>query len=324
MGKAYENVRLVVCDDPYQTNSLKEALRAFGIGNVRSCDNVSTMMRYLDDSLIDLLLYDVDTAGDALLGVTSRIRRHHQGRNPFVIVIATIADATRDTVGQLIDAGIDDLLRKPVSQDRLFGSIERFTRTRKLFATSYDFVGPSRRSANRDAADPSGLIQVPNTLLCKVTRGMDDSSVQRLVDVACFELEDRQVEAHARTLERLSGVAHATFQGQGHGDAFGSQIDLLAKTASGFRARIPVTASPQLGDLANILLSLTDRLAQPNRCKTSAATDVELLSKVSQAIRRAVTVEQSAVQLMQDIVDTVSGPATLSGDIASPPAGESC
>jgi len=314
MGKAYETVRLVVCDDPGQTLSLKEALRAFGIGNVRSCDNVATMMRFLDDSLIDLLLYDVDTAGDALLDVTSGIRRDRQGRNPFVIVIAAITDATRDTVGRLIDVGIDDLLRKPVSQDRLFASIERFTRSRKPFATSYDFVGPSRRSAERDAADPSGLIQVPNTLHCKVTRRMDDTAIQRLIDVASFDLEDRQVEAHARTLERLSGAAHAVFQDRGGDEAFGTQLDLLARTANGFRARLPATASPQLGDLANILLSLTDRLARSGGGMSSAATDVELLSKVSQAIRRAVTVERSAVRLMQDIVDTVSGPGAPGDD----------
>jgi DNA-binding response OmpR family regulator len=233
MGTAYETVRLVVCDDPSQTLSLKEALRAFGIGNVRSCNDVATMMRFLDDSLIDLLLYDVDTAGDALLDVTSGIRRDRQGRNPFVIVIAAITDATRDTVSRLIDVGIDDLLRKPVSQDRLLGSIERFVRSRKPFATSIDFVGPSRRSAERDAADPSGLIQVPNTLHCKVARRMDDSAVQRLVDVASFDLEDRQVEAHARSLERLSGAAHAAFQGRGNDGAFGDQLNLLAHTASG-------------------------------------------------------------------------------------------
>jgi CheY-like chemotaxis protein len=300
----YEKVRLVVCDNQSRSTSLKSSLNSLGISNVKTCGSAEGMAEALEDGLIDLLLYDYDSVGDSLLTMTQKIRRKYHGRNPFVIVIATVTTSDMSTIRPILDSGIDYMIRKPFNDDKLFNSIEKFTKSRKPFATSYNYLGPTRRSADRDNADSQSLFHVPNTLQAKVVRNMTEDELQRIVDIALFELEDKHLEAHAKTINQMTAKV---IQACNDSEQNAQVPELLIQTKNIVQSlleQLNETLSPQIANLAKMLFSLITRIQLKSPDKLS--TDLELMSKLALAIYRALTVERDAIELMQEIVETVA------------------
>ena len=157
----------------------------------------------LDAEICDVLMYDYDLLSKDFVDVMQRIRRKVHGKNPFLIIIATVRDSAFDTVRQLISAGVDDLIRKPVSIDRLFESLNTFTQKRKPFVVSYDYVGPTRRLGRRGSAgsggvsqSPAQLIRVPNTLRSRAVEGVSDAELEQIVNNAVASIEEKRLESY--------------------------------------------------------------------------------------------------------------------------------
>ncbi len=305
MKPQYDRVRLVICGGEADTGGLRAALQAFGIENISYCKDTDSMLERMDDGMVDLLLCHSDEVGESFPKVIQDIRRKSRGRNPFVVVIATVTDTTVSAVKSLLDGGVDDLIRSPVSSERLLAGIEKFTRQRKSFVASHDYVGPTRRSEKRDAADPVGLFEAPNSLHCKVIQNVSDDELQRMVDVAQFELGDRRLEASAVEIDKLAKLVKKLYTPQDAGEALIPLLVRLSVLADDLFLKSNETAFHQVGNLSKILSSLVTRI--DGKLPNSVTTEVDLLNKLAQAIRRSVTVERHAVELMQEIVETVAG-----------------
>lgn len=269
------------------------------------CRNVETMRDAMEDGLVDLLLYDYDSVGDEILNMTRKLRRRSFGRNPFVIAVATMTDSNLDKVRKLVDVGVDDLIRKPMSSKRLFTGIKKFAQSRKPFVASHDYVGPTRRSGERDEKDMSGLIEVPNTLRCKVYQNMSDQELQRLVEMAQFELDDRCLEATATEIDRLTSQVLAAGMYPEDVEVIGNLLLRIDAVAMDLFRRTDTVALNPVGALTKLLLSLVQRIQ--GKLSEPIGTELELLGKIAKAICRSVTVERDAVELMQEIVGAVAG-----------------
>jgi DNA-binding response OmpR family regulator len=295
----------VICGEKTESAGLRAALETFGIQNISYCKDTDAMLDRMDDGMVDLLLCHSDEVGESFPKVIQDIRRKSRGRNPFVIVIATVTDSTISEVKSLLDGGVDDLIRSPISSERLLAGIEKFTKQRKPFVASHDYVGPTRRSEKRDAADPTGLFEAPNSLHCKVMQNVSDDELQRMVDVGQFELGDRRLEATAIEIDKLAKIVKKRYTPEDGGEALAPLLARLSVLADDLFVKSSGTSFHQVGNLTKILASLVRRidikLPQP------VTTDVELLNKLAQAIRRSVTVERHAVELMQEIIETVAG-----------------
>lgn len=263
------------------------------------------MSEALGENLVDLLLYDYDLPGGDFVEVMQSIRRKAVGRNPFVIVIATVRDSAQETVRRLINSGIDDLIRKPMSIDRLFESIGKFTQTRKPFAVSYDYVGPTRRSAQRREEKPNELIQVPNTLRSRVVKGIGDSELQRLVDIAVMDLETKQLESCGTEIDILARRVAQSYEGAGAESEVFANLRRLMVVGEDLYRRSNGTSSQQVARLATMLVALIHRILQYPA--GHAKIEITLLGKLAAAIRRALSVEQTSIDVMKEIADTIAG-----------------
>jgi DNA-binding response OmpR family regulator len=301
----YDRARMVVGETEGQGGFvLKTALGRIGARDIRVCRSVAAVDDALDDGLVDLLLFDCDQGHEDIPEMIRRIRRRARGRNPFVIVVVTLREPDAATVRRLIDAGIDDLIRAPVNVERVGQSIVKHTHARKPFVASARYVGPTRRSAERDNQNPALLIHVPNTLRAKVVHGLGDSELQRVVDRAVFDLEDRHLEARGQESDRLARqllvpVSAVSRQGA-------DRNALLERLDEAARAVLPLTDHPaakQVASLIRLLLSLVERIS--GKSPDDARTESQLLAKLAMAISRALTVERDSVDLMQEIVDAL-------------------
>ncbi len=133
-----------------------------------------------------------------------RIRRNEAGGNPFVIAIATVHDASADSVRTLLDSGIDDLLVKPKPVLHIIDRIDHMVMDRRGFVVTMGYVGPSRRSAKRANTDSSdATLNAPNTLYSKVVDKMDDEQIRQLLDQAKTGLQDKMAQHPLLGIDRL-------------------------------------------------------------------------------------------------------------------------
>ena len=305
MAQRYSRVRVVVCAKDNTWRQILEAAEKLGITDTIFTSSLDAMLTMLSDGVVDLLVCDYSLLGNTLLEAAQQIRRKMGGRNPFVLLIVTdTPDA--DTLKALINAGVDDFLSAPFSVDRLVAGIEKFSQgRRRRFVASYDYVGPTRRAPVRDKQDPSSLIEVPNTLLSKVVHDLSDTDLQRMIDVAEVELEDRQGETRANQMHRLAKDLCEGWRAGEEEAVTLERMTRLREIATDFVARSASTAPPQLLSFIRMLLVLIER-TQLNGVDQSD-TDMQLLENLTQAIRRALTVERNAVALMGEIIEAVAG-----------------
>ncbi len=127
----YDRLRLVVGETNADiSTAIKDSLGVRGIRKVVTCTGTDHLFDALDTEIVDLLLYDYDLLGNDFVDVMQRIRRKARGKNPFVIIVATVKDSAVETVRRLISAGVDDLIRQAGSVDRLFESLGNFSAKR--------------------------------------------------------------------------------------------------------------------------------------------------------------------------------------------------
>jgi len=299
---SFQRVKAVVFD-AQPGSTLATTLKASGVDDIASHGDCASAAVSLDNDLIDVLFCDYDVAGDEGLDLIRGIRHRHRGRNPFVIVVATLAASDVATVKRLIDAGIDDLIRKPVSTARIAEGLRRFSLSRRPFVASLDYVGPTRRSATRDLADPSSLFHVPNTLHAKVTCNLVPAEIQRMVNQAVIDFEDRQLEARGSEIGALAERIRTVSRRPDGGADLAALLERMSLAATDAYQRATETPSSQLPNLIQLLLTMVARAR--GAAEPCSDHDIELLHKLAQAIRRAMTVEKGAVDLMRDIVHTV-------------------
>jgi len=305
----YDRLRLVVGESDTDISSgIKESLGARGIHRVATCTGTDHLFDALDSEIVDLLLYDYDLLGSDFVDVMQRIRRKARGKNPFVIIVATVRDSAVETVRRLISAGVDDLIRKPVSVDRLYDSLVNFSAKRKPFVVSYDYVGPTRRLGRRTEDAPSQLIRVPNTLRSRAIEGVSDVDLQRMVDSAVASLDEKQLDSCgieidilARRIADSYGLPTNTHEDEQ--DIRGA-LHRVEVVADDLRSRARNTPLERVADLATMLIAISQRILRASSGR--APVEVQLLAKLASAIRRALLVERNSVMVMQEIASTVA------------------
>ena len=211
----YDRLRLVVGEgDSASSSSIKDTLGTRGIRRVVTCNGTDNLYDALDTEIVDLLLYDYDMLGPDFVEVMQRIRRKARGKNPFVIIVATVQDfggRDRAAADQRRRGRSDPqagLGRSPLRQPG------NFSAKRKPFVVSYDYVGPTRRLGRRAEEAPDQLIRVPNTLRSRAIEGVSDIDLQRMVDSAVASLDGKQLNSCGIEIDMLS---------QRVADAYGSR-----------------------------------------------------------------------------------------------------
>src|SRR5262249_22938228 len=147
-----------------ETAIVKDSLGMRGVRNVAECNgSADRLFNALDTGIVDLLVYDYELMRDRFEDTMQQIRRKARGRNPFVVILATVADTDAETVRRLGRAGVDDMIRRPVTGQRLFESVDKLMERRKPFMVTHDYVGPIRQLNHGNAP----LMRVPNTMRCR-------------------------------------------------------------------------------------------------------------------------------------------------------------
>ncbi len=293
----YLHVRAALVEDNQQLRGdLRAALNAKGIHSPIVCRSAQSFIDVAGNEMLDLVVCDSNTLGSELTTALQRLRRNDLGGNPFTVVLATAHDASMNGIRTVLDAGVDDLLLKPVSINRIIERIDTLVWDRKPFVVTGGYVGPTRRAAKRSTDNYEITIDAPNTLRGKVVEKMDEKTITQMVHQAVNSLHEKMDQHPLLGIDRLIARTLAYSANGGSADDLKRDFGYLMDIGQQLSTRYRGTAYAHIGELAVALANLARRIANRNP-RDLHPGDLEPLSNLGEVIRRSIAAEERATDL---------------------------
>jgi len=156
---------LLIDDDATMRALLRDILKAFDVGDVRTAPNGVRAFSELQHYNADIVIVDWLMKPMSGLEFLHRVRLSDDAPNPFVPTIMLTAYSDRRRVLTSRDAGTTEFLIKPVTPTRLYNRIAAVIEDNRGYVRSERFFGPDRRRADRpfmgtDRRDASAVVMI--------------------------------------------------------------------------------------------------------------------------------------------------------------------
>lgn len=153
-GLKLDRISILVADDSEHMRRLIRALlRAFGCNDVREAANGEEALRLIHARTPDILLTNWNMAPMDGIALTQAVRNAEESPDPFLPVIMITSYCDRRRVFEARDAGITELLVKPLSARTLFSRLQAVIERPRRFVRTKTFFGPDRRRLKNAAYD---------------------------------------------------------------------------------------------------------------------------------------------------------------------------
>ncbi len=157
---------LVVDDNQYMRSVFREFLRALGVApdNIRECSNGEEAIDVSGAFMPDLIISDYLMEPMDGFELARRIRRDEDSPNPYVPIILCTGYTELGQVTAARDAGVNEVLAKPITANTLYRRIRTIIEEPRQFVQLDSFFGPDRRRKDvpveeeRRVADAGGPV----------------------------------------------------------------------------------------------------------------------------------------------------------------------
>jgi len=149
---------LVVEGGNYDRLLIRSVLASFGAGAVAEAGDRAAAIAVLAQRPIDLLVVDRDSGGVALV---RQIRGGDAGCRVDLPVVMVSGASGGEVVADARNAGVDEFLAKPVTAESLYRRVRAALLTPRPFVQSEVYVGPCRRSVERQLATGDRRVNPP-------------------------------------------------------------------------------------------------------------------------------------------------------------------
>lgn len=138
---------LVVDDNQYMRSVFREFLRALGVSpdGIRECSNGEEAIEVSGAFLPDLIISDYLMEPMDGFELARRIRRDEDSPNPYVPIILCTGYTELGQVIAARDAGVNEVLAKPITANALYSRIRTIIEEPRQFVQLDSFFGPDRR-----------------------------------------------------------------------------------------------------------------------------------------------------------------------------------
>jgi two-component system, chemotaxis family, chemotaxis protein CheY len=136
---------MVVEDNAFMQALLREILRAFGVTEIAIANSADKAWTMLQAKPCDMLLVDWDLAGTSGCELTRRIRQAEDSPAPFVPIIMITSFTDKEHIFEARDAGVTELLAKPVSAVSIYSRMVAAIEKPRRFVRTATYIGPDRR-----------------------------------------------------------------------------------------------------------------------------------------------------------------------------------
>ncbi|MDV7341164.1 cyclic nucleotide-binding domain-containing protein [Terasakiella sp. A23] len=254
----FGSIRFLMGDaNPQARQGIKGGLHMQGFREIDDISNPNDFKKRVANESYDLILMDGSLGVPHIAEVIKNIRHGKTSVSPFCVIFGVIDQPDPATLEKLAEAGLDDVLVKPVALGNIIDRVERRIKQRKPFVVTLEYVGPDRRSGKRPNQEVIPLVQVPNPLAYKALPRQDAKEFEASERQALMRIEELKLERHAVQIDWLRGKI-ATQRAEGQSTEFfmeklitvtGILIERLSKKDE---------KSPQIPVCENILSMMDD------------------------------------------------------------------
>ncbi|WP_417515548.1 response regulator [Minwuia sp.] len=149
---------LIVEDNRHMRALLMQILRSIGVRDVALADDGAMGFQELKGSRFDMVLVDHQMAPITGTEFTKLVRTSDDSPNPFVPIIMITGYADQRTIVNATNAGISDIIVKPVSARIVLTRIADLITNPRNFVRTGNYFGPDRRES--DGIVPGGGIGI--------------------------------------------------------------------------------------------------------------------------------------------------------------------
>jgi CheY-like chemotaxis protein len=300
----YAAVRVVLAEPTSDMGGVvSSALFPRGLREFAVCRDAESLRDALEEETADVLMCDIDLAGLKFRETMQRIRHNEIGSNPFLHIVAMASLSGRDQVQRLIGAGVDDLIRKPMTPARIISRFEAMTRPRKPFVVAEEYVGPNRRKALR-RGDGYGFINVPNSLRSKIDN-THPSQIRYAIDRAWRDVADRQGGFKQEAISTLTARIMSFYDARGAAGVDGDEeilrrdLGYLVAKTERIIDRHRNASTAHVAEIAACMTGVARRIIESPTAPR--VTDVQLMPHLSRATRKSALSPEEAVETVREI-----------------------
>ena len=155
-GGAFEHLKaLVVEDNQHMRTLLRSLLNALGVTAVFEATNGEDAFALLRDKQPDLILSDLSMKPMDGIAFAKEVRLSKTSPNPYIPIIMVTGHTERHRIEAARDAGVTEVLAKPITAGNLFQRIGEIVDRPRPFVKCPNYFGPDRRRhVTEDYAGP--------------------------------------------------------------------------------------------------------------------------------------------------------------------------
>lgn len=136
---------LVAATEPFLRSIIADILRNSGMNKIQTAGGVPEAIEQIRTWLPDVIILDWTLAKGGGEHLARWIRADKDSPNPQLPIVMVTGDTSQETILNARDAGIDEIIVKPVVPKAVASRVNIVLRARRSFVQSHDFVGPDRR-----------------------------------------------------------------------------------------------------------------------------------------------------------------------------------
>lgn len=144
---------LLVDDNAHMRAIVGTILKGIGILNVREAQDGAQALEALRNWPADLAIVDFRMEPMDGVDFTRLVRNAADSRNPFLPIIMMTGFADRPRVEEARDAGVTELIVKPVTARAIIDRLNAVVYRPRPFVRTEDYFGPQRRGIDDVAAN---------------------------------------------------------------------------------------------------------------------------------------------------------------------------
>jgi len=280
----------------YERQQLRDMFLAQGVKAVVCHATSQALRNMLLENPPDMLVLsdDFDTA---VFDMIREIRHQKIGENPFMLITMLVAPGRREALTHAIKSGVDDIVIKPLTAERVRERMSLVAFHRQPFVAHGEYIGPDRQTEDRPRSVKR--ISVLNTLLEKVNgKDFDKESLKAAIDRSLEQVLQAQLDSQSSHLGELCGrLVHAYDSGD-IGDEVQSDLLNLAtvlQDAAAVAQRLKeVQLSALCMSLADNVTKMADHYYEPME------RELDLLRKITAAFQLAMDSAQKNTASVPD------------------------
>ncbi|MGE0565705.1 MAG: response regulator [Pseudolabrys sp.] len=136
---------LIVDDNVHMRRIVRTLLNGFGVRDIYEADNGATGLDAFNQFGPDIIITDWAMPGFDGIELTQMIRQPEGNSNPYVAIIMMTGHTEKHRVTAARDAGVTEILVKPISAKALHARIVNIVVNPRDFIKTETYFGPDRR-----------------------------------------------------------------------------------------------------------------------------------------------------------------------------------